>query len=49
MHGLMTTTHIGIVHQIIMQQRKVVIGFQADGLSDDPLRVVLVEIVGQEH
>ena len=49
MHGLMTATHVGIVHQVVVQEREVVIGFQSDGLCHNPFRIILEQIVGQQH
>jgi hypothetical protein len=45
----MATPQVGIVHQIVVQQRIVVVGLQTGGLHEDSLRVVLEEVVGQQH
>ena len=48
-NGLVTTAQIGIVHQVIMEQGIVVISLQGDGIHQDFLRVVLEDVVTQEH
>ena len=49
MHRLVTTTHIGIVHQVVVQQGEVMIGLQSDGLRDDTLWIILKEIIAHQH
>ena len=43
----MTTTHISMIHQVIVQQGKVVVGLKADGRRHDALWIVLIEIIGE--
>ena len=45
----MTTTHIGIIHQIIMQQSIIMIGLQSAGIHEDVFRIFLIEIISQKH
>ena len=49
MDGSMTTPHIGIIHQVVVQQGKVVIGLETNGRHHDALRIVAIEIVGEQH
>ena len=49
MHRLMTAPHVGIVHQVVVQQGEVVIGLQSEGLRHNAQGVVLEEVVGQQH
>ena len=46
--NLVATPHVGIVHQVVVQQGKVVIRFQSDSLSHNALRIVLVKVIGQQ-
>ena len=49
MDGRITPTHIRIIHQVIVEQRVVMIGFQRNGRRQDTLRILLVEIVSEQH
>ena len=48
-YGLVSATQVGIVHEVVMQKRVVVVGLQATSRHDYRLGVVLEQIVGKEH
>ena len=43
----MSTTHISVVHQVVVQQSKVVVGLQSEGLRHNAQWIVFIEIVRQ--
>ena len=45
----MTSTHIGLIHQVVVKQREVVIGLHTDGLRHDTEGIIAEEVIGQEH
>ena len=49
MHGGFATSHVGIVHQVIVQQCIVMIGLQCTGGHQYVFRIVLIHIVCQQH
>ena len=49
MHGLVTTAKVGVVHQVVVQQRVVMVSLQCGGLHENALRVILVELIGKQH
>ena len=48
-YGLVTAAQVGIVHEVVVQKRVVVVGLQATSRHDYRLGVVLEQIVGKEH
>ena len=48
-HGGKAAAHVGTVHQVVVQQRVVVVGFQAYGGGHHAVHVVAIEAVGQQH
>jgi len=49
MNGGLTATHIGIVHQVVVQQGEVMIGLQSNGRHEDILGLRFPQVIGHEH
>ena len=49
MNSLIAPTHIGMIHQVVVEQREVVIGLYTDGLRHDTFGILAIEVIGQEH
>ena len=45
----LTASHIGIVHQVVMEQRIVMIGLQTQGRHQDLLGMFLEQVIAQQH
>ena len=48
-YGLMTTTEVSIIHQVVVQESIVVISLKSYRIHQNLLRIILEEIVSQEH
>ena len=48
-YSQLATTHIGIVHQVVVQQSIVMIRLQRDGIHQNLLRILLIKIVRHQH
>ena len=49
MNRRIAAAHIGIIHEVIVEQRVVMIGFQGNGRRKDTLGIFLVEIIAEQH
>ena len=45
----MSPPHVSMIHEVIMEQREVMIGFQTDRWHHNALRIILVQIIGEQH
>ena len=48
-YGFVSATQVGVVHEVVVQKRVVVVCLQATSRHDYRLGVVLEQIVGKEH
>ena len=48
-YSLMTTTEVSIIHQVVVQESIVVISLKSYRIHQNLLRIILKEIVSQEH
>ena len=42
-------SHIGVIHEVVVQQRVVVVGLQTDGCGHGAVEVFAVDAVGQQE
>ena len=49
MYRLVSASHVGIVHQVVVQQRVVVVGLQSDGRHQDALWVLFPQVIPHER
>ena len=49
MHRLVSAPQVGVVHQVIMEKCIVVISLQSHSLHENALRIILIQIVSQQH
>ena len=48
-YRLVTSAQVGVVHEIVVQQRVVMVGFQCTCRREDTLRVILEHVVAEQH
>ena len=49
MYRLMAATQVGIVHQVVVQQGVVVVGFNTTGWHENVLGVFAPEVIAKQH
>ena len=49
MHGRFATTHIGIVHQVIVQEREVVVYLQSKSRIENSIHIVTIHVISHKH
>ena len=48
-HGLMSAAQVGVVHEVVVEQRVVVVGLEGACRTEDALRIILEEVIGKKH
>ena len=45
----MSAAQVGVVHEVVVEQRVVVVGLEGACRTEDALRIILEEVIGKKH